>query len=304
MNLIRNAIVYKAELPSAENLRTNLAEQPFKEPVGSTPRGFGFVPVPSTNDLVSEFEGGLVFAMRIDEKVVPSSAVAAEVNKRAKLMEEQQGYAPGRVQRRGIKEEVIIDFNTRALTKSTLIQCFYDIRRQFLIVPTASSKVADTVIHSLIQCTGSLKMTTIYVSDMKQGLTTRLKAWLDGDQTAFEHYEPCDSIELKRNSERVTVRRQSIDSSVNGLNEALAAGFTVTQMRFFVNNSYSFALSENFRIRSITAEFDSPKEETAEALFLHECSVQVFSLGSVMANLCTMFGYKPPVEDAQLEIRA
>lgn len=58
--LIKSASVYKAELPTADALRTHLAEKPFTECQPNEIRSAGFVPV-NEDDLVLEFPGGLAF---------------------------------------------------------------------------------------------------------------------------------------------------------------------------------------------------------------------------------------------------
>lgn len=300
MKLIRNAIVYSVELPSAENLRTNLETMPFIEPQLSESGSSGFVDVDPMGELVAQFTGGYAFAMRHDAKVIPSSAVQAEVKKRAADIELLQGFKPGRIQTREIKEGVMAEFTAKALIRSATVICFYDANKKFLIVPTSSANVADLVIRNLILATGSIKTSTIHISDLKQGLTTRLKGWIDGDALAFGDFEPCDSVTLKRDREKISIARQSLDNAQDAMIEAMTAGFTVEQMRFNYKGAYSFGLTDGFRIKSIDEEVRVPEQnETQQDAFLHEASVQLLSLSSILTNLCDLFGYQPPVEEVK-----
>lgn len=300
MKLIRNAIVYSVELPSADNLRTNLESMPFVECLGTQPASSGFVDVDPMGELVAQFEGGYAFAMRHDAKVVPSSAVNAEVKKRAAVQEERQGFKCGRMQTKEIKEGVVNEFTARALVRSATVICFYDSKNKFLIVPTSSANVADLVIRNLIHATGSIKSSTIHISDLKGGLTTRLKAWIEGDLAAFGDFEPCDSVTLKREKEKISIARQSLDNSEKAIIEAMAAGFSVEQMRFNYKGTYTFGLTDSFRIKSIDDEIRIPEEnETQQDAFLHEAAVQMLSLSTVLTSLCDLFGYQPPVEEKE-----
>lgn len=302
MNLIRNAIVYAAELPSAVDMRKHLAEMPFAEPLSNQISSSGFVNVDPMGELVVEVTDGYAFALRNDAKVIPSSAVQAEVKKRVAVVEERQGFKPGRSQTREIKEGVMAEFTSKALVRSSTIICFYDIKKNFLIVPTTSAAVADLVISSLVRCTGSVKTSTIHISDLKFGLTTRLKAWIDGDYQAFGGFDPCDSVTMKREKEKISISRQALEGSQEAIKEAMAAGFTVEQMRFHFGGSYSFGLTDGFRFKSIVAEGDIDQSEgatTEQDKFLHEASVQLLSLSRVLTALCTLFGYQPPVEEKE-----
>lgn len=297
MKFIKNVLVYKAALPSAAAMRVHLAERPFSDPTSLQAQSHGFISVDRMFDLVSEFEGGYAFSWRIDEKVVPASAVAAELKKRCAAVEEDQGFPPGRIQRRDIKNGVIEDFTARALIKSTPFTCFYDTKNQYLFIPTTSTSTADRIISDLIHATGSVKMSTIHVSDMKNGLTTRLKGWLaEFDDGHFGSFEPCDSVTLARGKETIGIKVDVLESAQVALRDALDSGFTVTAMRLSQGDSFSFGLTSSFRIKSIAQEIDSLELESHDERFVRQAAVELFSLSAVVTELCTLLGYREPVD--------
>lgn len=301
MKLIKNASVYKAELPSADNLRKHLEERKFAEIQPSEGETIGFVEVPHADDLVATFTGGMAFALRYDAKVMPSSAITAEVNKRALALENEQGFRPGRKQRRELRENVIFDFLPKALVKSTVVTCFYDTENKYLIIPTASAPMADRITSQLVHACGSIKTTTINISNLTFGLTTRLMAWLDNDDTAFGEFDPCDAVSLKRMKETIVVRREALAGSEHGIHEAITSGFHVNQIKFTRDGAYSFGLTSDFRFRGISFETVEDDTEFPDKIeeFKHEAAVQVLSLAGILNNLCAMFEYKPPVEEAK-----
>lgn len=297
MKLIKNVLVYKAALPPAAAMRVHLAEIPFAEPNSMQAQSHGFIYVDRMFDLVSEFEGGYAFSWRIDEKVVPASAVAAELKKRCEVIEEDQGHPPGRKQRRDIKDGVIEDFTARALIKSTPFVCFYDKANQYLFIPTTSTSVADRIIGDLIRATGSVKMSTIHVDDMKNGLTTRLNGWLEEfDDGHFGTFEPCDAVTLARGKETISIKVESLESAQVSLRDALRSGFTVTAMRLSQGDSFSFGLTSSFRIKAIAQEIDSLELESHDERFVRQAAVELFSLSAVVTELCTLLGYREPVD--------
>lgn len=299
MKLIKNAIVYKAHLPNAELLRGHLEEAPFGEMTDLAAHTSGFVPIEATHELVSEFEGGLAFAFRYDEKIVPASAVNTEVKKRAETIERKEGYKPGRKYMREIKEDVIKDFVKKALVRSAVITCYYDTANQYLIIPVTSAALADRITASLIRVVGSMKTETIHISDIKQGLTTRLTAWLEGDSDAFGDLEPCDEIHLQRNNEKVNVKLAALETAESGLQEALAAQFDVVAIRFNFG-SINFRLTSRFHFKGLVYEYPAEPDTSEAEQWEHESAIQLLQLSRVITGLCDLLGYKAPQTDEQL----
>lgn len=77
MSLIKNAFIYKAEIPTdIQALNNHLTEKAFKELLDIDASSAGFVPPFGQGEsLVGEFHGGLAFSVRVDEKIVPGAAI-------------------------------------------------------------------------------------------------------------------------------------------------------------------------------------------------------------------------------------
>lgn len=300
MKIIKNAIIYKAKLPSAEALRGHLEEHSFK-PIGEVePVCHGFDLIPETGELVSEFDGGLAFAIRTDAKILPASAVKAETKARCERIEEQQGYKPGRKQTREIKEQVYLELLPKALVRSSSITCYYDRQRNLLYVPTTAQGTADIVMSLLIRAVESVETTTIHVDAIAMGITTRLKDWLNDDEGAFGPFDPTGRVVLKRESDTVTVNRQSLEQSSEGIEEALADGFVATEIRF-THTGLCFNLTDQFRLKAIKYEdvedmqFDGDQAEE----WAHDANVQNYHLGIVIDRLVELLSYKEAASDSE-----
>ncbi len=290
MKLIKNARVFKAVLPSASALEKHLAEKGFTEPLLAEAGSIGFIERDGFG-WVTPFHGGLAFAVRIDEKIVPVGAINTALAKRVKEIEEREGIKVGKKFRAELKNDVIVDLRCKALVKTAIITCFYDTKNNYLIVPTTSSAIAGRITGLLVQAVGSVKTETIHVSDVKQGLTTRMKAWLDDDESAFESFTPSGQVALALNGQRLTVKMTSLESASEGLQNAFTAGFEVKSIRLFDGESASFVMSSDFAFSSI--EFPAlAYEEHVEDQWQHEASVQVLSFSSIITKLCAMFAYK------------
>lgn len=300
MRLIKNAIVFKAELPRQEVLAEHLAELPF-EPVGETfVSRSGFIPNGATGELLTPIEGGCSFTLRYDEKILPASAVRQAVSAAIEEATTAQGQELDGDEIGAIKERVTTELIAKALIKTTIVHAFYHAESNFLVVPTTNKHLAQVVIGSLIKVVGSVKTSTIHVDNIKGGLTTRLRNYLDGDGEAFGEFTMGDSVQLKDKKDRVSIDLGSLDNAKRTLGEALENKLMVERMAL-THHDVAFKLTHNFQIKGIEfcgelTEDEEAQREDADAAFLWrlEAATQLLQLVATIQALCDLFGYKEP----------
>lgn len=297
MKLIKNAIIYKAELPAAHLLSDHLAERLFSDPQPTEAGSLGFIK--RGENLVDVYPGGLAFTVRMADKIIPAAAVKAEVEKRAKALAESTGRikVPKSI-RREIADEVTLEFRLKALVKVTEVTAFYNLQTRHLIVATSRQKVADSVTSLLVHAVGSVKTETINVSSLKHGLTTRIGAWLAGnDDDAFGDFNPIGEIALSMDGQKVSVKVMSLENAKQGLTEALSSGMTVDSVRLCSHSELTFKMTSDFHLKSI--DFPSSDDSVeAEDMWLHEASVQVVHVSGLITALEELFSYKEEVKEA------
>lgn len=304
MSLIKQAIVFKAEIPTdIVAIDKHLQEQAFTELLQAQANTAGFVPVTDEHGLVAPFHGGLAFRVRYDEKIVPASVIRDELAKQVALIEKETGRKPGKKEKAAIREVVIYDLTCRALSRTVAsITCFYHAESGYLIVPTTNKRLADICVTKLILAVGSVKTETIHVSNVKHGLTTRLKNWL-GDQSGefsdgegFDGFEPCDQVAMAGDEKRqVTVKMTSLDSAEGGIKEAMSKGLEVTSLGLR-HDGNDFRLSHDFRLRGI--KFPVTDDEGEGPTWESVATLQVEAVRQIIAQLCEMLSYK---DEAALE---
>jgi len=302
VKLIKSASVYQAHLPQSINaLEEHLSAKPFVELGATDFAGAGFVPpVEVTGALAVSFEGGYAFAVRYDEKIVPASVTSAEAKKRITAEEEECGFRLGKKRRQEIREYTFHDLLTRALTRTKVVQCYFVPTSNLLIVPTTSKKLADTITGELVKVMGSLKATTIYVSEAKASLTTRLSSYLAHDYEdqpvgAFEVGSKCKL----RSSDG---RRFSFDLSADlieandGIQEAVRGGGLIEEIEL-LGGDMSFRLTSDFKLKGIDPGVEPAKAgdfDDALDLWQHEASIQVAAVDRVVRAVCELLDYKEP----------
>lgn len=292
MSLIKAAAVFKAELPGADALHNHLREHQFVEPTPSQTRSVGFIdPENCDSELVNEFSGGVAFCIRLDEKVIPGSAVAAELVKRVRAIEDSTGRKPGKKERREIKANILDDFTPQAFVKTQKVTVFHHTKTQYLIVPTTSKRVADACVSLLVQAVASVKTETIHVSDVKKGLTTRITNWLNDDTAAFGELEPIRDIELADpNGDKITIKINNLQAAGAGLREALLRNFSVVSLGFHMDEVGTFRLTKDFRLKAVAIETGESNNEE-DQWFAVQAAREVAGVAAIVTELGALMAY-------------
>lgn len=300
---LKNAIVFNAELPGAADLAKHLQERPFEELPENMLSRSGFVPNAFTGELVTEFPGGYAFTLREDSKVLPMNLVKAEADKQVKAVEKETGARLKKVERQAIAEQVLALMCKKALVESSYTTCFYHLDQKLLIVPTASKSAARMIVGVLIHVVGTVKTTTIHISDIKHGLTTRLKNHLEGQPAAFGDLLLGNLVELKRKgqkSQKVSYQLDDLVAGKSGLIEALENKLEVHSIRFEFGE-IEFKLNDEFQFSSINfatdPAYDSSELEDTAHVWRHEASIQMLEFVAAIKHICDLLGYKPPVDE-------
>ncbi len=302
MKIFKNAIVFSAELPSGELVLHHIAELPF-EPIGPTfVSRSGFIPNPVTKELVTPIEGGFSVTIQLDEKILPKAAVSNAI---------ESALAARATELARELEDDEIEFTTaqtmttliaNALVKTTTVNAFYCEEEKLLIIPTTSKPLSQAVMRLLIQAIGSVKTSTIHVDNIKGGLTTRLKNYLNGDSEAFGDFELGETCNLKQKADKANFSLHDLDGARQGLLEGLVAGMQVELMEL-VHEGVSFKLTNDFKLRGIDFHGELTEDEQAALddaegdgayLWRLEAATQLLQVVATIKALCEMFEYKVP----------
>lgn len=294
LSKLRNAIVYRATLPSIEVVEGHLHELPYSE-LGETEFArSSFVPNPIAGELVTPITGGYAIVVRRDEKIIPQHVVMKEANERIQNIESRCGQKLKRSDRNNIIQDARIQLCKQAFIKSSLFLAFYNTDENILIVNTANKNIAGMVGAMLIKVIGSVKTVTINISDIKNGLTTRLKNHLDGEESAFAGFEVGDYVQLSRLADQKEVIRYSAEHSsvTSELLESLNTGFIVDNMELR-GCGVSFLLTDKFHFRRIDTQDNSFEDDDDKAFrWRHQAGTDMFQFCKVINQLCDLLAYK------------
>ena len=257
----KNLTVFRVN--SSENLNlASLDEQMgrnlFRECHANEPLVAGWVPVNEAQN-TRRVEGAAFLTLAIQTKLLPTSVVDEEVRKRADKMAEEQGYAPGRKQRKELKERVIEELLPTALKKTEHVHAVMDLRDGWLMIDAATGAKTDAVIEQLRFCLDTLPLELLHTKVSPQ---SAMSDWLAGGEapTGFTIDRDCQLKAVGEDKSTVTYARQSLESVAEEIKSHLAAGKLPTKLALTWDDRLSFVLTEKMELRRLTF-LDIFKEE-------------------------------------------
>lgn len=302
MRLIKNAIVYRASLPSAKALADHLAEKPFTPVLESQRTSCGFIPHPITNELVSKFPEGYAVRMRLDTKPISKRAIRLAAGEKMQAQQEALGRTLTREEADEIKVALIEAAVKTTLPERIEVDAFYHIESHTLLVASTSKEVSSNLLGLLVEACGAVETSTIHVSNIKSGLTTRLYEYFENDNSpAFDGFKIGDSVAMKGKAGRASFDLENLDHAREGLVEAINTGMEVERMELCHADTVNFKLTKDFHLRGISflanEQGDDPDFEDGIEQWLHHAGMQTLLLVATVNALCELFGYQEKVTE-------
>ena len=297
MKLIKNALIYRASLPDAAALAEHLAEKPFVPVPELHASSSGFIQHPTTKELVSEFPGGYAFRMRLDAKPISKRAIDLATWEKVQARQEELGRELVREEVDAIKVALVEEAVKTTLPERAELDAYYHIESRTLLVPTTSKDMASRMLFMLIEACGAVETSTIHVSNIKGGLTTRLQDYFGNDNSeAFDGFKLGDSVVMKGSQGRASFDLDNLDHARAGLLEALKAEMQAERLELCHADTVNFKLTKDFHLRGISFIADESAEEVdiedATELWQHHAGMQVLLLVATVQALCDLFGYQ------------
>lgn len=141
--------------------------------------GFCFAMHPGTKEYCHHVNGLMVFSIKKQEKLLPSSVVNEELAPKIDELEQEKGRPLSRKEKQALKEELVQTLLPRAFSKSTVTTAYYDRSTSMLIVDTASASTAEEFLALLRKAFGSLPAMPLL--DNHQ-LNQQMHFWLQGKE--------------------------------------------------------------------------------------------------------------------------
>lgn len=198
MRLITNAVIYRANLPVSSDLAGHLQNHSFIPVLESHVASNGFITFTEDKRWILDFPGGCMFRFRRDAKAFSMKALRLAQDEQISTKEKELGRVLAEDEAAEIKEEIYTETVKSTLPDRTELYIFYHIESKTLIIPTTNKKLASIVVGVLVEACGAIETSSIHISDIKSGLTTRLHNYfIDESKEAFNGFTIGDSVVMK-----------------------------------------------------------------------------------------------------------
>lgn len=253
------------EMPSVAELESALQAGIATPCLSNQPSSAGWVTPVDNGPLVHSVGGQWLIALQVEERILPASVVNDEVEKRAKAQEKEQGFPPGRKQRREIKDLVIDELLPRAFTKKRRTFAWIDPENKTLVIDAPSEAKALEVINQLLarECKFAFGFINVQSSP-----TSSVSDWLASGETpdGFTVDHDCELKSMADDKSAVKYANSSLEDGIGvggQIKEHLAAGKLPTRIALTWDNRISFVLTDNLEVKRLVF-LDVIKEQAAQ----------------------------------------
>jgi recombination associated protein RdgC len=196
-------------------------------------------------------ENCVLLCLMTESKILPSAAINQKVKDKVTEIEKSQLRKVYRKEKDQIKDEVLLEYLPKALSKRSTTYAAIDLKDNLVYVDANTHKQAEALLSTLREAIGSLPVRPVSV---KISPSATLTDWLKNQQTTNGFFILSD-CEMRTIADEVSVARFTNEdlSSEEVLNH-IRAGKMVTKLSLAFEDKLSFTLMDNMQIKAFRLE--------------------------------------------------
>lgn len=291
----KNIFIYR--LPTdctitASTLQEKLALKPLQPCSGLDKQSRGWVSCRGDDRLVHVANQQILFALGVEQKLLPASIINRFVKERIADIEAQQGYKVGRKEKKDIKEAVTEELLPRAFAIQRTTYAWLDPANGRLIIEAASSAKADELLEQLSKTVDDLPVKLLHTEISPVAAMTD---WLAGNK-ASAGFTIDRELELRATGEsKATVRYANHALEGEEILAHIASGKRATRLGLTWNDRISFVLTEQLQIKrleflDIIKEESTTLADTDEEMFDLDFTLMTGELARMLTDLTEALG--------------
>jgi recombination associated protein RdgC len=291
----KNIFIYR--LPAdcaitAETLAEKLALKPLQPCSGLDKQNLGWISCRGDDRLVHAANGQILFALGVEQKLLPASVINRFTKERVTDIEAQQGYKVGRRELKNIKEAVTEELLPKAFTLLRTTYAWLDPVNGRLIIDAASIARAEELLEFLNKTLDDLLLRALHT---ELSPISAMTDWLVGDN-APAGFTIDRELELRATGEsRATVRYAHHALEGEEIRSHIAAGKRATRLGLTWNSRISFVLTEQLQIKrleflDIIREESTALADSADEMFELDFTLMTGELAKMLTDLTCALG--------------
>lgn len=277
---------------TAAALQEKLALKPLQPCSGLDKQSRGWISCRGDDRLVHSSNRHILFALGVEQKLLPATIINRFAKERVADIEAQQGYKVGRKEMKDIKEAITAELLPRAFAIQRTTSAWLDTVNGRLIIDAASAAKAEELLEFLHKTLDDLPVKPLHT---ELSPVAAMTDWLAGDH-APAGFTIDRELELRATGEsRATVRYAHHALEGEEILAHIAAGKRATRLGMTWNDRISFVMTEQLQIKRL--EFlDIIKEESttladnADEMFELDFTLMTGELSRMLTDLGAALG--------------
>jgi recombination associated protein RdgC len=247
----KNIFIYR--LPSefkitATTLQEKLSLKPLMPCSGLDKQSLGWVSCRGDDRLVHVAGKHILFALGVEQKLLPATIINRFAKERVADIEAQQGYKVGRKVLKDIKQAVTDELLPRAFALQRTTYAWLDLGNGRLIIEAASSSKAEELLEHIGKTIDNFP---VQLLQTKLSPVAAMTDWLAAEN-APAGFTIDRELELRASDEnKATVRYANHVLEGKEILAHISAGKRVTRLAMTWNDRISFVLNEHLQIKRI-----------------------------------------------------
>lgn len=287
----------------ANELEDMLAKQAFAPCGGADMQSQGWVPVRDKGSLVHTVNRQILLRFCTEKKLLPASVINQATKAKVEEAEEQQGYKPGKKQRKEIKEQVTDELLPRAFAVSSSTHVWIDPVHGWLVVDAASPTKTDDVFKWLLRSIPALPVASLRVVRAPGEAMTN---WLELDEAPAGFTVDQDAELRSIGENRATVKYTHHTLEADDTRRHIKGGKRCTKLALTWNDRVSFVLTDALAIKRVAVldvlkENGSTSQDESER-FDSDFLLMAGELNGLLNSLVDALGGEGAPENGQLDI--
>jgi recombination associated protein RdgC len=291
----KNIFIYR--LPAdcaitADTLQEKLALKPLQPCSGLDKQSRGWVSCRGDDRLVYTANEQILFALGVEQKLLPVSIINRFAKERVADIEAQQGYKVGRRELKDIKEAVTEELLPKAFALLRTTYAWLDPVNGRLIIDAASIARAEELLEFLNKTLTDLPVKPLH-TDLSP--VSAMTDWLAGENPPAG-FTIDRELELRATGEsRATVRYANHALEGEEILAHIAAGKRATRLGLTWNSRISFILTEQLQIKrldflDIIKEESTALADSADEMFDLDFTLMSGELARMLTDLTEALG--------------
>ncbi len=291
----KNIFIYR--LPAdcaitADTLQEKLALKPLQSCSGLDKQSRGWISCRGDDRLVHTANGQILFALGVEQKLLPASIINRFAKERVVDIEAQQGYKVGRRELKDIKEAVTEELLPKAFALLRTTYAWLDPVNGRLIIDAASIARAEELLEFLNKTLTDLPVKPLHT---ELSPVAAMTDWLAGEN-APAGFTIDRELELRATGEsRATVRYANHALEGEEILAHIAAGKRATRLGLTWNSRISFVLTEQLQIKrldflDIIKEESTALADSADEMFDLDFTLMSGELNRMLTDLTEALG--------------